>query len=37
MKIQYLFSEFKPSEFDELYQELSQVFYILKEQLTLSI
>jgi hypothetical protein len=32
-KTQYLFSEFRASEFDELYQEISQVFEISKEQL----
>ncbi len=31
--MQYLFSEFRSSEFDELYQEISQVFNISKEQL----
>ncbi|MBD1833439.1 uracil-DNA glycosylase [Cyanobacteria bacterium FACHB-472] len=31
--MQYLFSEFRASEFDQLYQEISQVFNISKEQL----
>ena len=33
MKMQYLFSEFRASEFNELYQEISQIFEISKDQL----
>ncbi len=32
-KTQYLFSEFRASEFDSLYQEISQKLEISKEQL----